>query len=183
VVALLAAGAVLAGCQSTTPGGSATAPTTTGPTGPVKPTTSAPARPAPTRPPAATPPPTPVEGQCPYVGAEQVAETVGQHISRTTVTPTRPHPGCSFYRPNGERAADIQVTVLPTAAAAQARAITLGGRGANPVSKLGDGGVVALTPTGAVLAVSKGRALVVVRINQRISLEAREIAGYVVARV
>ncbi|MEN3358174.1 MAG: hypothetical protein V7637_2156, partial [Mycobacteriales bacterium] len=54
---------------------------------------------------------------------------------------------------------------------------------ANPISNVGDGGVVALTPTGAVLAVSKGKALVVIRINQRISLEAREIAGYVVAHL
>jgi hypothetical protein len=127
--------------------------------------------------------PAAVDGACPYASAEQVAETVGQHIDRTTVTPTRPYPGCSFYRPNGEQAADVQVTVLATATAAQARAIAVGGRGANPVGRLGDGGVVALTPTGAVLAVSKGRALVVVRINQRISLEAREIAGYVVARL
>jgi hypothetical protein len=130
-----------------------------------------------------TPPAAPVEGSCPYASTEQVAETVGQHLSRATVTPTRPHPGCSFFRPNGERAADIQVTVLATAVAAQAKAVALGGRGANPVGSVGDGGVVALTPTGALLAVSKGRALVVVRINQRISLEARELAGYVVARL
>jgi hypothetical protein len=125
----------------------------------------------------------PVTGVCPYVGSEQVAETVGQHIDRSTVTPTRPHPGCSFYRPNGEQAADIQVSVLPTAVAAQAKAVALGGHSANPISNVGDGGVVALTPTGAVLAVSKGKALVVIRINQRISLEAREIAGYVVAHL
>jgi hypothetical protein len=67
--------------------------------------------------------------------------------------------------------------------AAQAKAVALGGHSANPISNVGDGGVVALTPTGAVLAVSKGKALVVIRINQRISLEAREIAGYVVAHL
>jgi hypothetical protein len=46
-----------------------------------------------------------------------------------------------------------------------------------------DGGTVAITAAGAVLAVSKGAALVVVRINQRISLEAIEIAKLVVAKV
>jgi Domain of unknown function (DUF2020) len=179
---LFAGCAVLAGCQSTGSNGAAAAPPpTTTATRTSKP--PAPTRPTTTRRPSATPPPVPVEGRCPYASIEQVAETVGQHLSRATVTPTKPFPGCSFYRPNGEQAADIQVTTLATAVAAQARAIALGGRGANPVGKLGDGGVVAVTPTGALLAVSKGTALVVVRINQRISLEARELAGYVVARL
>ena len=75
------------------------------------------------------------------------------------------------------------MSVLPTAAAAQARAITLPGKGANPVGTVADGGTVAITVGGAVLAVSKGAALVVVRINQRISLEAIEIAKLVVAKV
>jgi len=110
-----------------------------------------------------------------------MSQTVGQRIARTTVTATRPYPGCSFYRANGERAADIAVTRLATPTAAQRRAVAVGGRGANPVNGVGDGGVVRVTADGAVLAVSKGRALVVVRINQRISLEAKEIAGYVVA--
>ena len=179
---LLAAGSAVTGCERSTTSGTVAAPSssvvapTTRPAVPVTPRTTA-SRPR------ATLPPAPVAGVCPYVGSEQVAETVGQHIDRSTVTPTRPYPGCSFYRPNGEQAADIQVSVLATAVAAQARAIALGGRGANPVSNVGDGGVVALTPSGAVLAVSKGRALVVIRINQRISLEAREIAGYVVAHL
>ena len=43
------------------------------------------------------------------------------------------------------------------------------------------GGAVAITADGAVLAVSSGTALVVVRINQRISLEATELAKLVVA--
>jgi hypothetical protein len=116
------------------------------------------------------------------MASQQVQETIGQHIDRSTVTATKPFPGCSFYRPNGEQAADVQVSVLATAAAAQARAIALGGRSANPVN-VGDGGVVALTPTGALLAASKGKALVVIRIIQRISLEARELAGYVVAHL
>jgi hypothetical protein len=180
----LAVGVVLAGCQSTGKGGApVAAPATAGPSRTTTPATPVAPRRTTARPPAGTSSPAPVDAPCPYATAEQVAETVGQHITRTTVTRTRPYPGCTFYRPNGERAADVQVTVLATAAAAQAKAIALGGRGANPVGNVGDGGVVALTPTGATLAVSKGRALVVVRINQRISLEAREIAGYVIAHL
>jgi len=180
VAGLVAAG--LAGCQQASTDGAVAAPTATSAVPTVRPTTPAAPRPTVTRP-RTTTLPSPVVGTCPYLASEQVAETVGQHIDHSTVTPTRPYPGCSFYRPNGEQAVDIQISVLATATAAQARAITLGGRGANPVSNVGDGGVVALTPTGAMLAVSKGKALVVVRINQRISLEARELAGYVVARL
>jgi hypothetical protein len=110
-------------------------------------------------------------------------DIIGQHISRTTVTRTTPHPGCAFYRPNAEKAADVAVSVLPDATAAQAQAISVPGKGANPVDTVGDGGTVAITGDGAVLAVSKGAALVVVRINQRISLEAIEIAKLVVAKV
>jgi hypothetical protein len=110
-------------------------------------------------------------------------DIVGQHIARTTVTKTTPHPGCAFYRPDAEKAADVAVSVLPSAAAAQAQAIRLTGRSANPVDSVGDGGTVAITDDGAVLAVSKGAALVVVRINQRISLEAVELAKLVVAKL
>ena len=99
------------------------------------------------------------------------------------MTQTRPHVGCGFYRPSGEKAADIAVSVLASPAAAQARAIAVAGAGANPVDHVGDGGAVTITDTGAVLGVSKGRALVVVRINQRISLEAVEIARMVVAKL
>jgi hypothetical protein len=75
----------------------------------------------------------------------------------------------------------VAVSVLPTATAAQTQAIRLPGSGANPVDSVGDGGTVAITDQGAVLAVSKGTVLVVVRINQRISLEAVELAKLVVA--
>jgi Domain of unknown function (DUF2020)/Protein of unknown function (DUF3558) len=186
VVLVLAGAVALAGCSSGSgtqadPGAGSQAPPSSAPA-----TTRPPAtRPKPPSRPVQTPPPSPVEGTCPYVPSDTVQDVVGQHITRTTVTPTTPHPGCSFYRPNGEKAADIEVSVLATAVAAQTRAIQLGGKGANGITgrDLGDGGVVAISETGALLAVSKGRALVVVRINQRISLEARELATYVVARV
>jgi hypothetical protein len=122
-----------------------------------------------------------VEAPCPYADAPTVMDLVGQHIARTTVTRTTPHPGCAFYRPNGERAAEVAVSVLPTAAAAEAQAVRLPGPSANPVDSVGDAGAVAITDYGVLLAVSKGTALVVVRINQHISLEAVELAKLVVA--
>ena len=112
-----------------------------------------------------------------------MAGTVGQHLDRSTVTKTTPHPGCAYYRPNGEKAVDIAVSLEASAIAAQSKAIALGGSAAEPVNALADGGVVAVTDTGAILAVSAGRTLVVVRINQRSSLEATEIAKLVVAKL
>ena len=181
IVLGLAAGLLLAGCDAAGQEAAPAAPGTTvpRPTSPAPPTSSA--TPTPPAPPARTPPPVTVDGACPYADAAAVMDIVGQHIARTTVTKTTPHPGCAFYRPNAEKAADVAVSVLASAAAAQAEAIRLTGPDANPVDSVGDGGTVAITGDGAVLAVSKGPVLVVVRINQRISLEAIEVAGLVVA--
>jgi hypothetical protein len=171
IVLGLAAGLLLAGCD----GGQAVPPAA--PTSTVPPTRGQAV--TPTR----TPPPVTVAAPCPYADTATVMDIVGQHIARTTVTKTTPHPGCTFYRPNAEKAADVAVSVLASPAAAQADTIRLTGAGANPVDSVGDGGTVAITADGAVLAVSKGRELVVVRINQRISLEAIELAKLVVARL
>jgi hypothetical protein len=171
------AAVVLAGCAvGSAPDTAARAP---GPTGPSR--TSAATRTTPPVPASPTLVPSPYPGRCPYTDAETIAGTVGQHIGRTTVTPTQPYPGCSFYRPNGELAVGVAVSVLPSAVQAQARAIAVGGQAANPVVGIGDGGVVRVGGDGAVLAVSQSRALIVVRINQRSSLEAKEIARYVLA--
>jgi hypothetical protein len=180
LLALAVAG--VAGCARSADGSAATtaaAPTTTASAAPR--TTAA--RPAPKPKPKPTPKPVTVDAPCPYADRGTMAGTVGQRISRTTVTRTRPHVGCAFYRSSGEKAVDIAVSVLASPAAAQARAVAVAGAGANPVDRVGDGGAVRITDTGAVLGVSKGRALVVVRINQRISLEAVEIARLVVAKL
>jgi len=181
LLALVVAGT--AGCSRSAGDGAAAtaapAPTTTASA--AARTTSA--RPAPTPTPRPTPKPVTVDAPCPYADSWTIAETVGQRISRTTVTRTRPYVGCGFYRPSGEKAADIAVSLLASPAAAQARAVAVAGAAANPVDHVGDGGAVTITDTGAVLGVSKGRALVVVRINQRISLEAVEIARMVVAKL
>jgi hypothetical protein len=171
IVLGLAAGLLVAGCEAAGQEAPPASPTRTAPP------TTAPGTPARTRPPVT------VDAPCPYASAATVMDIVGQHIARTTVTSTTPHPGCAFYRPNGEKAADLAVSVLASATAAQAEAIRLTGPGANPVDSVADGGTVAITGDGALLAVSKSRALVVVRINQPVSLEAIELAKLVVARL
>lgn len=186
---LLALG-LIAGCAG--PAGEAAAPAPT--SAPVTtPATRAPSpppaerrptpEPTPKPTPESTPKPSTVVAPCPYADAETVAGTVGQRIARVTVTSTRPYAGCAFYRSNGERAADIAVSVLATPVAAQTRALAVAGPAANPVDGVADGGAVAVTDDGTVLGVSRGRALVVVRINQRISLAAVEIAKLTVARL
>jgi hypothetical protein len=112
-----------------------------------------------------------------------VSDIVGQRLGRTTVTRTRPHVGCGYYRGDGEKAVDIAVSVLGSAAAAQARALAIPGAAANPVEDVADGGAAAVTDAGTVLAISEGRTLVVVRVNQRVPIEAVEIAKLVVAKV
>jgi len=173
IVLGLVTGLLLAGCDA--PGQPAPSTTTL-------PRRTPAGTPAPSATPARTPPVT-VDAPCPYADAAAVMDIVGQHVARTTVTKTTPHPGCSFYRPNAEKAAQISVSVLPSAEAARTEAIRLTGPTANPVDSVGDGGTVAVTADGALLAVSKGPALVVVRINQRISLEAIELAKLVVAKL
>jgi hypothetical protein len=146
--------------------------TTARPTRPVQhPVATAPAGPVVTR-----------DAECPYLETAFVMQTVGQHIERTTVTTTRPA-SCAFYRPDGALAAKVDGSELGSAAAAAAKVRAVSGSGANPVSDLGDGGAVAITNDGAVLAASTGSTLLVVSINQQSSLEATELARRYLARL
>ena len=186
LAALPALAALLAaGCSGDTGGTGAAAPDGTTASGGLSASRTAAASPTPAGVPrpTRTPAPVTVDAPCPYADAGTIAGTVGQRIARSTVTKTSPHVGCAFYRPNGEKAADIAVSVLDSAVAAQAEAVRLPGGAANPVDSVADGGAVAITDSGALLAVSRGAALVVVRINQRSSLEAVEIARLVVAKL
>lgn len=130
-----------------------------------------------------TPPVVTIDGPCPYVDTETVMNTIGQHLTRTTVTSSRPHPSCAFYRPDGGLAAQITVSEQPNEVAAQNAALQRVGQSANPVDDIGDYGAVAITDDGALLAVTKAKSLVVVQINQKSSLQAKEIARAVVPKL
>lgn len=110
---------------------------------------------------------------------------MGQRIARTTYTTTSHEllPGCTFYRPDGDPAVDVEVTHFPTAVEAQTAAIELGTPAANPVDDIGDGGVVLVTEDDALLAVTVQRTLLVVRINQASSLQARALAAVVAPKL
>lgn len=173
---LVAGGAllVLAGCAGARPTQEDEAVGT-----PTRATTSA--KPKPTQTSAA--PAVTRDGPCPYFDADFAEQTVGQHMSRSTITTTSPNPGCTFYRPDGGKAIDVQVSSVDSAVVAQQKAIDTVGANANPVNGIGDGGVVAIVSDGARIAVSKGKVLVVVWINQQVSLQARDIAAAVIAKV
>lgn len=179
-VAVLSSLGVLAGCGS---GGTDNAAAGDSGAASAEPTGAQPTLPggAPTT--TAAPTPSTVDAPCPYLDTETVKDTVGQHLTRTTVTATTPHPSCAFYRPDGHRAAAITVSAEANPIAAQNAALAKVGKNANPVNGIGDYGVVAIVPDGAVLAVTKGPALVLVTINQQSSLEAKEIARAVVAKL
>lgn len=171
---LAAAAGVLAGCQAAplaketaSPGASVSA------TGPHA-TTSRPAG-RPTTPSRTAAPVVTRDGPCPYFVLAYAQETIGQHLARSTVTTTRPYPGCTLYRPDGGKAIEIQVSAFPSAVAAQRRAVTVLGPSANPTS-VGDRATVAIVADGTRLAASKGRYLVTVYINQQSSLQAHDVA-------
>jgi hypothetical protein len=166
----------VAGCSGSSDGGAAATPTVAASSPAARPT----ATPTSAR---RSPRPATVDAVCPYADATTIAETVGQRIARTTVTQTRPHVGCAYYRANGEQAVEIAVSTAVDPVTAQTRALAIAGPSANPVDDVGDGGAVTVTDAGSVLAVSAGTTIVVVRINQRVSLEAVEIARMVVARI
>lgn len=186
LVPILAAAALLAaGCSDdadpvAAPDPTTATPTTTAPTTTAARTTAAPRTSAPK--PAPTTPAETVDADCPYADRDTMSGTVGQRLTRTTVTKTKPHVGCAYYRPNGEKAVDIRVTVLATPAAARAKAAATAGASSNPVDDVADGGSVAVVADGTLIGVSEGATLVVVKINQRVPLEAIEIAKYVVAK-
>jgi len=172
---LLLAVLLLIGCQSADPQPSGS-PVSSAVTSPVS---TAPPSPSPT----ATTTPTPVtaDGDCFYLDTGFVEQTVGQRIARTTYTTTSHEslPGCTFYRSDGEPAADVAITTYDSAVQAQIAAVDVGTAAANPIDDIADGGVVTVSVERTVLAVTSGSTLLVVTINQASSLEARAIAAEV----
>jgi hypothetical protein len=168
-------GAALAGCSSGVPAPkpvpmeSTTAPTTEPTTAPT--TTQQHSNPVVTR-----------DGACPYFSTDFAQQTVGQHLVRSTVTTTQPYHGCTLYRPDGAPAITVTVTIYATPLAAQEKAVSVLGAGANPTD-VGDRGTVAIVADGAKLAASKGRYLLLVVINQQSSLQAHDLAAAVAAKI
>src|SRR5262249_2225507 len=98
----VAVAALLAGCGGSGGSGGSSADSGMQPSiG--EPATTSPVRAAPGRP---TRPVLTREGPCPYFGLGSAMQTIGQHLAGSTVTSTRPSPGCPLYRPDGGKAID-----------------------------------------------------------------------------
>ena len=128
--------------------------------------------------------PTPArDGTCPYLSSDFVAQANGQHVSKVRLSADEPHPACFFYR--GDGSLQLQVQVFHGAAPGVARAVV--DRAApvatsDPATLPGgwEGGKQP-TDTGAVFAVAKAGAAVVVITNQKQTIKASRIAEQTIA--
>lgn len=160
---------LLTGCD----GGQEPVPTTASrTTSAAVPTTVVPTTPAPT--------PVTVDGPCPYLETAFVEQTVGQRLGRTSYTvklPAQP-PDCTFDRADGAVAVRVEIGVYAGPVEAQLAAVELVEPDFDGVDGLGDTAVVAVADD-TVLGVTLDATLLVVRLNQASSLQARALAEQV----
>jgi UPF0176 protein len=130
----------------------------------------------------ATVPPEPVpvrDGDCPYLRSSSVAETNGQRVAKVRLSADEPHPACFFYSGDGdEEQVRVQVLVgLPPAVATAVVDQAAPRDSSDPATLPGSWqGGKQPTDTGAVFAVAKADAAVVVVTNQKQTIKASRIA-------
>jgi hypothetical protein len=120
-------------------------------------------------------------GPCPYLGTDFVAQANGQHVSKVRTSADKPQPSCFFYALNGALQLTVRVYVgepaVATAMVDQAAPVDT----SNPADEpAGWRGGYEATGTGAVYAVAKQGAAVVVTTNQQQSVKARTVAKQVI---
>lgn len=171
LVALLAV--AVAGCAPTN---SATTESTTATTS----AASTPGTPAgPVLP--AEPRPT-ANGPCPYLPAGEVEEANGQRVSKVRISADTPHPTCFFYRADGSVQLTARVYVGEPAVAKLVVDTAAPVDSANPAdSPAGWRGGAQRTDDGAVYAVAKAGAAVVVTTNQQQTIKARRVTELTIA--
>jgi hypothetical protein len=128
-------------------------------------------------PPAQTPEPAAVDGSCPYLSDDEVADINGQHTGTTQLIAVSPHPICLFYRSDGGFLASVRVIEADTAQAAVAAVNAhVPIENSNPASQPpGWTGGSMVTDTGSVYAVAKGTVAVVAESNQQQSIKGRQL--------
>jgi len=139
---------------------------------------------APTTQPPAVPPPDPTparDGRCPYLDTDFAAETNGQQVSKVRLSADEP-PACFFYRGNGDEQLRVQVLAAADPAVAKALVDRVTPVATSDPASLDGGweGGRQPTATGAVFAVAKGGAAVVVVTNQKQTIKATVIAERVI---
>src|SRR2546430_2049123 len=159
----------LAACSSST-AGSPSAETSTV-RGPVATSAEAPASPQPV-----------AEGSCPYLDKAFVADANGQRVGKIKVSGDKPHPACFFYRPDGKVQLTAQVYVgeagVAKALVDRAAPIATANRAELPAGWTGG---AQSTDTGAVFAVAKGGAAIVITTNQKQTIKAKQVAEKAIA--
>lgn len=117
---------------------------------------------------------------CPYLDRDGVARTNGQHVGKVRIGAPGadgPHPACFFYRPDGS----LQLTVRVYVGSADVAHALIDAAAPVATSAMANdpaGWTGGEQPTrdGAVYAVTKGNAAVVVTTNQHQTIKAREVA-------
>jgi UPF0176 protein len=147
-----------------------------------------PSEPAPTTTPAPPPPTTAVvavppdpqptgAGPCPYLTTTFVADANGQHVSKVQTSAEQPHPACFFYALTGKLQLTVRVYTGDQAVAKalvdKAAPIDTSDPATDPP---GWQGGYQSTDDGAVYAVAKGGAAVIVTTNQKQTVKARTVA-------
>jgi UPF0176 protein len=121
-------------------------------------------------------------GPCPYLDTEFVAQSNGQHVSLVRTSADKPHPSCFFYALNGKLQLTAWVYVgdaaVATALVNQVAPIVSSDPADEPA---GWRGGYEATDSGAVYAVAKQGAAVVVTTNQKQSVKARIVAKQAIA--
>ena len=127
--------------------------------------------------PPSTDEPAPIDGQCPYLSTDDVADINGQHTGTTQIIDVQPYPVCVFYRSDGGWMASIRIIQADTPQAAVAAVdqhVPIDG--SDPASQPpGWTGGSMVTDAGSVYAVSKGPIAIVAESNQQQSIKGRQM--------
>lgn len=176
VLACAVGGAVTAGCATQTAGTATPAtPVATVPPAPTASTVTTPPQPPPEAKPARKAP-------CPYLEDEFVEQTNGQRVGETRISADEPHAACFFYRSDGKEQLRVQVAVELDPATARAIVDRAAPVDTSDPASLPGGWEGGKQPTdrGAVFAVYKDGAAVVVTGNQEQTIKVSRIAEQVI---
>ena len=136
-------------------------------------------------PPAATSTPAPVDGPCPYLTDDEVADINGQRTGQTSVTDVQPYPICTFTRSDGGWLATVRFIAADTPQAAVAAVdqhVPIDG--SDPASQpTGWAGGAMVQGDRSVYAVAKGPLAVVAESNQLQTVKGRQMVVTAVGRL
>lgn len=116
-------------------------------------------------------------GPCPYLTTTFVADANGQHVSKVQTSADKPYPACFFFALNGKLQLTAEVYTgdpgVANALVDKAAPVDTSNPATDPA---GWQGGYQSTPTGAVYAVAKGGAAVIVTTDQQQTVKARTVA-------